>query len=629
MIAWRSKPPIGWLVSLMPWAVLVIGLSATAWHAVSELREASARDWERFQHETDLLVSRLETELRRYGQAIMGMRDRYGVHDTMSERIWTNYVYTIHAPAHYPGLYDVGFAEFVQDIDTPPRQPHLAAHLESMRERLGAEYQLRLPPGAEKQHSWYHFPVTWHSFSQWRDEPVRAYRHYGMDLNQNPDLWAAINWASGQDVPALSGRQHIDPEDASITGLFIFLPVYRQELDRSRDMVLSELDERNAANPQMRREVAQLKRYHFFLRGVIFGSIDMSAFLRHHLGTNPPTVTFALYASTNQVFCASPDQLLFDNRQQEIRVEAGHAAHSARTASIAAPPGMWKPLLGTSPMHLVRELRLYGRVLSFVMEPGGTLGSVLNGRTLGLAAGFGVATTLLLSGFIAYQTRARIKLEAIADALRQSETRLQALLHDRERMSRDLHDGTIQSIYAIGLGLGQLGRMMGSVPERERLEASLKELERVVTELRSYLIALDPGVSPAQSAGAALGQLVTRLRQTSATELRLTAEAGAGEGWPPAAVLDLLQAAREGISNALRHGHATVVELSLLRADTNVICLTISDNGQGFDPSAKGVEGRGIANMELRAKAWNGGLRIESRPGGPSRLTLAFAPNRR
>jgi signal transduction histidine kinase len=148
----------------------------------------------------------------------------------------------------------------------------------------------------------------------------------------------------------------------------------------------------------------------------------------------------------------------------------------------------------------------------------------------------------------------------------------------------------------------------------------------VIAELRSYLVVLDPGVSPAQSAATALTQLVTRLRQTTATELCFTAEHSAGDGWPAAAVLDVLQAAREGVSNALRHGQATQVQLALHEAAGQVL-FTIVDNGKGFNPSAvRSDEGHGLGNLERRAKAWNGSLHVESRLGGPTRLTLALLP---
>jgi len=586
------------LSALAPWAVLVVGLAATAWHTVSEHREMKARDEKRFEQEVVQASALIETRLRTQGQALMGLRDWFTLQETMSDRLWTNYVHTFHAPANYPGLYDFGFAEFVRDIDPLPSTPNLDAHLKRMLERFGPEYKLTLPPTGREGFNWYHFPVTWHSYSQWRIEPLRPYHHYGMDLNQDPDLWAAMNWALGQDVPALSGKQQIDPDDASRTGLMIFLPVYRRDLELDRDVQPSEFELRGLPT-QQRADLERVKRYQHYLRGLVFGGIDMNAFLQHHLGTNTPTVTFALHASTNHLPGALPAQLLFDNRTRP----------------------------GAAPAHLqkVLDLPLYGRVLRFTAEPGPGFSSAPNSRSLALSAVFGVATTLLLSGFIAYQARVHRKEQEISTALRRSEASLQTLLY--ERMSRDLHDGTIQSLYAVGLGLGQLRRMMSSTSERERLEAGLTELDRVVAELRGYLIELDPGVSPSQSAAAALAQLIARLRQTTATDLHFTAQPGTGDGWPPAAVLDLLQVAREGISNALRHGQATAVELSLRRADPNGVLFTISDNGKGFDPSQNPGQGHGLANLERRAKAWNGDLRIESHPGGPTRLTITFAPS--
>jgi signal transduction histidine kinase len=585
---------------LAPWVVLVLGLAGTAWLTASAYEEMRARDQERFRHATAELTAQVDSHLRRYGQALMGMRDWFAGHTEMTESLWTNHVYTMHMPAHYPGLYEVGFVEQVMDINSPSVFPSREAHLDRIRKRLGPSYNFHLPPGGQEGFSWYHMPVIWHSYGQWRRDPVRDYRHYGMDLNQNPDLWAAMNWALGQDMPAISGKQAIDPDNPSITGLLTFLPVYRSGMDRNFTAGLTDYERRSAALAGISEEVIkQVRHYQHFLRGLIFGGIDIRAFIEAHIATNASTVAFALYASTNHLAGALPEQILFDSRD------------AARTPSLRE----------------VRDLPFYGRVLRFAAEPGPAFASAVNQRTLWLAASFGVATTLLLAGFIGYQTRAHQKEWEIAAALRQSEAKLQALLHERECMSRDLHDGTIQSLYALGLGLGRLRKTWSNIEERQRLEASLTELDHVVTELRGYLVTLDPGVSPVQPAGTALKELVARLRQTAATELRFSAEPGIGDGWPPAFVLDLLQTAREGIGNALRHGQATRVDLELKGAGSGEVLFTIKDNGKGFDPSVEPrKEGHGLFNLERRARAWQGSIRIESAPGGPTCLTFAAFP---
>ncbi len=97
------------LPALAPWAVLALGLATTAWLTAPAYREMAARDEERFEHEVEHLVSKLEARLRTYGQALIGMRDWYSGHAEMKEKEWSHYIYTFHAPAHYPGLYKSGF----------------------------------------------------------------------------------------------------------------------------------------------------------------------------------------------------------------------------------------------------------------------------------------------------------------------------------------------------------------------------------------------------------------------------------------------------------------------------------------------------------------------------------------
>jgi signal transduction histidine kinase len=619
-----SNLPARLLPALAPWVVLVVGLAATAWFTPSAHREMMELDHKHFQHEADQLVSRLDARLRTYAQALMLLRVWYSFNqEKMSEYSWTNQVYSMDILRNYPGLHEVGFVEQVLDKNAPHAFPMREAHLLRMREQRGSGYGFHLPPGGIAEFSWYHMPVVWHSYSQWREDPPREYRHYGMDLNQNPDLWAAMNWALGQDRPALSGRQILEPDNPEIAGLFLFLPVYRSALDRAAPVILTPSEQKTATTPELEDDTKAWRRHSGSLCGLIFGGIDMRAFFQHHLGTNVPAVAFALFVSTNQAPGEADEQLLFDNRTHRSNQNTRTGPSPSRDLQIS----IQKQSLASSPLRTVRDLHIYGRVLRFVVEPNSASSTTLNQRTLWLAATFGVATTLLLSGFIAYQTRANRKEREISADLRQSQALLQKMLHERERMSRDLHDGTIQSLYAIGLGLGRMRRTLADTEERERLEGSLAELDHVVTELRSYLVTLDPGVSPAQSAATALSELIARLRQTAATELHFAAEPGVGDRWPPAAVLDLLQAAREGISNALRHGHATQVDLALEQVAQGEMHFTITDNGKGFDPSAaRRQEGHGLSNLERRARAWNGCLHVQSRPGGPTCLTLTLFP---
>jgi signal transduction histidine kinase len=206
----------------------------------------------------------------------------------------------------------------------------------------------------------------------------------------------------------------------------------------------------------------------------------------------------------------------------------------------------------------------------------------------------------------------------LADELAESRELLRRAAAERERLSRDLHDGTVQSLYAVGLGLGSARRTLGDTPEGERIEHALIELDEVVAELRRFLVQLDPGVSPVQRPELALGELVARLGRVSATELVFTAAPDFHAHLPPPVVLDLLQVVRESVSNALRHGHAARVEISLRRTGDRVR-LEVRDDGRGFDVVTLPPNGgHGLANLRHRANAHGGHLEVSSQPGGPT-----------
>ena len=79
--------------------------------------------------------------------------------------------------------------------------------------------------------------------------------------------------------------------------------------------------------------------------------------------------------------------------------------------------------------------------------------------------------------------------------------------------------------------------------------------------------------------------------------------------------------AREGLSNSLRHSHATRITLSL-RQHIGSVCLAITDNGIGFSPSSVRGVGRGLANMAERAQKIGGSFTVRSEPHKGTRILL-------
>lgn len=208
------------------------------------------------------------------------------------------------------------------------------------------------------------------------------------------------------------------------------------------------------------------------------------------------------------------------------------------------------------------------------------------------------------------------------------QVQLQALLEDRERLLRDLHDGCIQSLFAIGLGLELCQRVVASDPGRARalIDEATTNLNLVIRELRASLT-LREGRPPAapelrhgiEHAVQAIGSAGPRF----ALDLRADA-AGMLE---PQAAHELLHIAREGISNIVRHSRAGRAAVSLQRHGGGVR-MVLADDGAGIRPAARKGRGQGLRGIAERVRQLGGRLRIVSTPRRGTRLTIEVPAGR-
>jgi signal transduction histidine kinase len=230
---------------------------------------------------------------------------------------------------------------------------------------------------------------------------------------------------------------------------------------------------------------------------------------------------------------------------------------------------------------------------------------------------------------------ARISVERGAELARESGARLRAEedLHvsrsllsssqqERARLGRDLHDNICQTLYAVSLTLESVGRKMTAEPEIERrLGQCIDELRRLNQEVRLYLRELEPDQIQRQSFIEALalmlsaspaGPEVTVTRQLDAAAVALIS---------PRQSVEVLNILREAISNAVRHGRARAITVRAEQSDAT-IALAVQDDGSGFAANEPGADGHGLANMQARAVALGGTLRVDSTPGKGTRVLL-------
>ena len=194
-----------------------------------------------------------------------------------------------------------------------------------------------------------------------------------------------------------------------------------------------------------------------------------------------------------------------------------------------------------------------------------------------------------------------------------------AVLEERQRIGMDLHDGVIQSIYAVGLNLEECSEEVFNQPSdvRMRLEKAINDLNQVIKDIRNYIFDLRPRALESTNLTDALSTLVRELRVNSLVEANLVVDGGRelSSVLTEDQVTNLFHIAQEALSNVQKHARASSVE-ARLTTQNGVLRLAISDNGVGFAPGRDTEPGhRGLRNMAERAQSLGGRLSLESAPG--------------
>jgi signal transduction histidine kinase len=216
---------------------------------------------------------------------------------------------------------------------------------------------------------------------------------------------------------------------------------------------------------------------------------------------------------------------------------------------------------------------------------------------------------------------------AIENARLYVETAEVTLLRERERIARDLHDGIIQNIYGATLRLEDMAEDAPNADLQARLTAVSDGLLGVIGDVRGYIQGLRARELAAKAHGEAIASLVRDIAGAAGLESSVTFE-GTPLKLPDEHANTLLQIARESLTNTIRHARATRVDVALEYVETGVR-LTLTDNGEGFDPdAARDTTHQGLRNLRLRAEEPGGSLRVVSMPGKGT-VIEAFLPTPR
>jgi signal transduction histidine kinase len=184
-----------------------------------------------------------------------------------------------------------------------------------------------------------------------------------------------------------------------------------------------------------------------------------------------------------------------------------------------------------------------------------------------------------------------------------------AVLEDRDRIGRDLHDLIIQRLFAIGLSLQGTGRLSDRPEVAQRLDQAVDDIDATIKDIRRTIFAL----GSSETAGDVQAE-VTRLVERAAATLKfrpvLSFDGPVRTLIDKDVVPDLLAVLGEALSNAGRHAAATSGAVRLAVGDE--IVLTVVDDGRGITP---GVVESGLANIRQRAEQRGGTFTVESTAG--------------
>ena len=329
--------------------------------------------------------------------------------------------------------------------------------------------------------------------------------------------------------------------------------------------------------------------------GVIFGVFDLTMLIRSAFGEKRLPVEFELHCGPA--------------KDATTRVDGRPFASDGRSRLDSWSSQSWH----TRPYHY----RCYTTPEFEAQSPR---------RLVWLVSGSTAVVTLALAAFVHLQSVTRARAESIAVLREEGRAMVETAGHGKERLSRDLHDGAVQAMYASILTLKRAMNDLESDPAeaREKVASSVALLDEAISELRGLLINLSPTPLAGEVLVNSLKTLVHTMSRANGTTVVLEGDTSSLEGLKSQSGVELLNLLREAISNAVRHAGARMVTITLSSSGGH-LQIEIKDDGCGFDPVKTTSEGHSLANMKSRCGNLGATFEIESALGNGTTIRLRMS----
>jgi signal transduction histidine kinase len=203
-----------------------------------------------------------------------------------------------------------------------------------------------------------------------------------------------------------------------------------------------------------------------------------------------------------------------------------------------------------------------------------------------------------------------------------------AILEERERIGMDLHDGVIQSIYAVGLMLDH-ARYLLKEGDTESVDGRIQEaidgLNTTIKDIRNYILDLRPSRLQGKDLRSALRILMHEFQVNTLAEVDLNYSNAVNGRLSEQTSTTAFLIIQEALANAAKHAAATHLQINVDTED-DLLVLDVEDNGMGFEMAATEQRlGHGLVNMKMRAHAVGGRLEVDSKQGRGTRV-VAYLP---
>ncbi len=224
---------------------------------------------------------------------------------------------------------------------------------------------------------------------------------------------------------------------------------------------------------------------------------------------------------------------------------------------------------------------------------------------------------------LATQAAVAVENARLYDETERSGRELQRLqvLEERERIGKELHDGVIQSLFAVGMHLQGLATATGDDDISRKLESAVEDIDGAIRDLRNYIFGLRPGILADRQLDQALKEMATDFAARSGVVTVVEVDGEAASQLTSRAA-DVVQIVREALSNVGRHGAATTCRVSVERNSAGLV-IEVDDDGRGFDVELT-RSGMGLQNLQERVGSLGGVFHIESTPGEGTTIRATF-----